>query len=110
MAKRASDFVDVVVPLGGAEAEVSALIAQLRGSRRPYRLLLVDDTMTELRQGFLRKRLAASAGVECVWLRANGRGIVAALAAARDAGRADVVLVDPRVIRIFEPVDRKTFE
>lgn len=98
MAKRAAAGVlDVVVPLGGAQAEVSSLIAQLRGSTREYRLLLVDDTMTELRQGALRKRLAASAGVDCVWLRASGRGIMAALAVAAAHGRGDIVLVDPRV-------------
>lgn len=96
--RRLPDAVDVVVPLAGAHAEVTALAAGLRGGATAYRLVLVDDTTTELRQGAMRKRLAAHAGGPCVWLRAHRKGAMPALAmAAAEGGGGDVALVDPRV-------------
>ncbi len=97
MARRVPDTVDVVVPLAGAQGEVTGLAAGLRGEATAYRLLLVDDTMTELRQGAARKRLAATAGGPCVWLRAHRTGAMAALAIAATEGTGDVALVDPRI-------------
>jgi len=97
MARRAPDAVDVVVPQAGTHSEVAALVAGLRGATTPYRLVLVDDTTTELRQGALRKRLARGAGAPCVWLRASGAGAMPALAAALTEGGGDVALVDPRL-------------
>ncbi len=97
MARRLPHVVDVVIPLAGAHGEVAALVAGMRDLATPYRLLLVDEATTELRQGALRKRLVANAGVECLWLRSRGRGVLAALAAAAAEAAGDIALLDPRV-------------
>lgn len=97
MTRRTSDVVAVVVPQAGTHAEVATLIASLAQQATPYRLVLVDGATTELRQGALRKRLAARTAASCVWLRARRPGALPALAAAAAEASGDVVLVDPRI-------------
>lgn len=108
MARRPTHAVDVVIPLAGAYGEVAALAGAMRGLATPYRLLLVDDATTELRQGAMRKRLVANAGVECVLLRSNGRGVLPALRAAIDegGGSGDLALLDPRLRLPADWLDR----